>query len=374
MSDLRKMFADALKMEGAAVEEIEPEGLEIVLPAHVGRALAMPEWCRLGFGRNLPEDAQAVGFESDYVERLGELLGERGATLALDLTSLFSLDRAPVGGRVLEKHLSFENAVYRGGTTEDTFSRYTLLIFHLTAVSDEKREEILRICFNETAFRQHDLLADSVLALLPSLSNDVMVIAEGYPSPLSDGEVWKFMAGVLPARIKDTLAPFVGGMQRRLKRDLEQIHGYYSDLRREAALRLEEKAKKNGDLADLKREELRVESVDREFHAKAADVHRRYALTATVEVSQVLRFVLPVRRFHFEIRRRKGVRETSLDWNPLSKKLDPLCCDACCLAVKSALVCDDQLHVLCKLCMPECVNCRKSYCVACHPQGCPKCG
>src|SRR3954467_8835650 len=75
---MQRFVADLLGEEGAMVEPIEPEGLEVLAPPAVQQALDVPEFGRLGFGTTLPTGARRVGIESDWLERCGRLLGERG--------------------------------------------------------------------------------------------------------------------------------------------------------------------------------------------------------------------------------------------------------------------------------------------------------
>jgi hypothetical protein len=70
--------ASLLRHQGALVERIEPEGLEVLAPAQVQAALGVAELSRLGFGTTLPPSAQRVGIESDWLGHLGVLLGSQG--------------------------------------------------------------------------------------------------------------------------------------------------------------------------------------------------------------------------------------------------------------------------------------------------------
>lgn len=86
----RDFAAHLLEHEGALVERIEPEGLEVMAPPHAQQLLRILELERLGFGAELPRGAQRANLESDWLERFGHLLGERGrqARLVLDVPLL----------------------------------------------------------------------------------------------------------------------------------------------------------------------------------------------------------------------------------------------------------------------------------------------
>src|ERR1700719_3879554 len=57
-------FVEALlRHQGALVEPIEPQGLDVIAPPEVQRALGVGELSRLGFGANLPPMAKRIGME-----------------------------------------------------------------------------------------------------------------------------------------------------------------------------------------------------------------------------------------------------------------------------------------------------------------------
>jgi hypothetical protein len=62
-------FVEALlRHQGALVEPIEPQGLDVIAPPEVQRALGVGELSRLGFGANLPPMAKRIGMEGDWLD------------------------------------------------------------------------------------------------------------------------------------------------------------------------------------------------------------------------------------------------------------------------------------------------------------------
>ena len=158
-----------------------------------------------------------------------------------------------------------------------------------------------------------------------------------------------------------------------MAKDLDRLLAYHADLHREAAARREEKRRKGDDDARLRREELRMESIEREYQAKVADLRREYAMSAEIRLVQVLRATLPVQRVRLTILRRKGVRPYHLDWNALSGRMDELPCEGCGAAVPVHSICDEQLHIVCADCLSACPACGREFCRACRGD-CPRCG
>ena len=78
MGRMQSFVADLLTQQGALVETIEPEGLEVLAPPSVQQALGVNELSRLGFGATLPAGAERVGIESGWLDRFGRSIGEHG--------------------------------------------------------------------------------------------------------------------------------------------------------------------------------------------------------------------------------------------------------------------------------------------------------
>ncbi len=125
--------------------------------------------------------------------------------------------------------------------------------------------------------------------------------------------------------------------------------------------------------ADVKRETLRIEAIEREYRAKVDDLKHNYALRITVEGVQVLELYVPVQRLEVLIRRRKGERSIQLDWHPLARMVEPPPCDWGLGHGITRLVCDEPLHLTEPSGQTNCAGCGKSFCRACHKTECPKC-
>jgi hypothetical protein len=366
---LRDFAAHLLAYKGALVDPLEPDGLEAMLPEAVQQALHTPEFLRLGCATALPPEAQRLSLESDWLERFDHLLGTEGHHLHYGVN--VSLPALSSPERLVERGLVLPNAVWRLAGVSPAWTRYAILIFRYTAISDDKREGLLKVGVNLANGSAIDPYVDDLLTAV--LSPDTPT---GSPVP-RDAQLpadwpaarWKTMlARALPARVRLHLDTFLHGMQRRLDRDLAQVHEYYSGLRQEAWQRLQ---KHNADSA---REQLRMDAAEREYQAKVADLRQKYDLRVRIELSQTLMVSSPVQRVELTIKRRKGERSLALDWHPLTRRLDPPPCQWSYATDTTRMVCDDALHLVSLAGHADCEQCNRSYCRACHPVHCPKCG
>jgi hypothetical protein len=376
LSGLREFVADLLEREGAAVERIEPEGLEVLAPPDLQRELQLPELVRLGFGAELPQGARRVTLESDWMERLERLLGERGRWQHVipDIANPPPSDPE----RSLAHAVELFNATYRLDKVIPAWTRYWILTFRYTALSEEKRDGLLQVSFNLATGSTLDDPVDALMDLAadPAVSHHAGVPLGVQPPPPWDATRLKRVLGrALPLRILHRLAAFLQGMRRRQERDLARLYDYHSDLRREALAKLavlEQKGAKSRDEGE--RERLRLAAIAREYEAKMNDLRQKYAMSIEAQWVQTLDLTMPVQRFEVLIRRRKGERRLSLDWNPWTRRLEQPPCEYSFTWERPRLVCDEALHLVSPAAHGACPGCARDFCRACHPQKCPRCG
>lgn len=368
-SRYRDFAARLLEHEGALVEPLDPEGLEAMLPASVQHTLHAPELVRLGFGAELPPEAQRVSLESDWLDRFGHLLDERGRWLQRVVEVPLPVLSQPE--RIIEHGLVLQNAIYRLSRVAPAWTRYLMLLLRYTAISDEKRVGMLTFGLNLANGSAVDPLVDDLLSAALSTEDTAGTnvpadahLPPDWPTPRLHSAVTR----ALPARVQAHLHLFLQGMQRRLDRDLERVHAYYTGLRQEAWQRLQRQH------TDSARERLRLEAAEREYHAKVADLRQKYDLRVTTDLEQALILTSPVQRLELTIKRRKGERRVTLDWSPLARRLEPPPCEWSYTAEITRVVCDDALHLVSPAGHAPCAQCGKNYCRACQPRRCPKCG
>lgn len=367
---MQRFVADLLTAEGALVEPIDPEGLDVLAPPAVQAALGVAEMCRLGFGTALPSDAQRVGIETDWLDRFARMLGERGRwarhILRPDL-------RAPSDPeRMLGHELALDNATFRLLGVTPAWTSYLILDFHYSAVSDDKRDGVLRLGVNQATGALPDAVLDAVA---PWLEGDGVAPAgpdaADLPPAWHHQRVLDLVARALPARLDAALAPFVKGLQRRLGREQDRLYDYHNDLYRAASRRAVGLAEAD---PGRPREELRIAAISREYQSKLDDLARQYAMRVTVAWTRTLVLEMPVQRFEVQLRRRKAQRTVLLDWNPLARRLESPVCEFSFSTERPRLACDDAVHLVTPAGLGPCIDCHKPFCRACHNGKCPKCG
>jgi hypothetical protein len=379
MGALRDFVADVLETEGAAVEPLEPDGLDILAPEPLRSAMGWPELTRLGFGAVLPSGATRVGFEGEWLDRFGAVLHERGRW-AERLVSLSSPVPPPSDSeRLLDRALDLPNATWRCRNAAPAWARCLLLLFRYTAISDDKREGLVWLGFNQsTGAVLNDLLGriSAVLAEDSEWRAPDAAVRHAAGNRWDAATLQSRVSPLLEHHVRRELEPFLRAMRRRLDRDRARIHEYHQDLRLAALKRvaaLAEAANEKAE-AERRRETLRVAAIEREYAAKIEDLRHNYALRVTVDWIQALEIFVPVHRYDVLIKRRKGERVVRLDWHATVRTSELPACDFGLGLDHRRFVCDEHLHLTDAVGQAPCPSCGKPWCRACHGTKCPRCG
>jgi hypothetical protein len=396
MTALRDFVSDLLQSEGAIVDVVEPNGLDVMAPEPLRTRFGWPELAQLGFGVGAQAGSIPIGLEDDWLDRLGALLGERGRS-AVQQIALPERTAPPNNPeQLIAGTLELPNAIWRLKAVELGTCNCLLLSFRYTAISDEKRDGIVWVGFNcTTGAVLHDEL---VAALRRSLDR-----ADGWQAPTPDaigaaGTTWP--ADMIAARalpiverlVRADLEPFLTAMRRRARRDRDRVHAYHEDLRNAVIAKLialerapgpggrgkkgnEEAAKAfEKCAAAIARERMRIVAIEREYSAKLDDLRHNYALAVKVEWVQSLTVIAPVYRHSLLIKRRKGERTIALDWHIAARRMEPALCDWGDTDERTRMVCDEGMHLTPAEGQSPCKECGRAFCRACHPYTCRRCG
>ena len=236
----------------------------------------------------LPSGATPIGFEGEWLDRFGGLLHDRGRWAERQLLLASPVPPPSDPERLLDRAFDLPNAIWRCRGAAPAWARCVLLLFRYTAVSDDKREGLVWLGFNQSTGA---VLDDMLARLLPLLLAERCEWREPDAGVRhSAGNRWDAVglqarvSPLLENKVRRELEPFLRGMRRRLDRDRARIHEYHQDLRLNALKRLaalvgaaNEKAE-----AERRRETLRVAAIEREYAAKIEDLRHNYALRVTV--------------------------------------------------------------------------------------------
>ena len=362
MPQLLDTIADILELSGAAVERNHLH-LEALLPAHVAHALQLREHAVLDFD---PQAGGARGemvtYQSELIDRLLSLMRPQGVYAEIIIPDQYLKQNATAAA---EARFSVVNGLLKAAGAAEKRSLYAVLNFKYVAVSDEKKEGLLRATINT-----HTLGA--VPALASQLAWTSHHEGEGHTGLASQPFVQVYAAArrQVQLALRHELADFRRRLHRRLQRDIVRLNGYYQSLIDEIHGKI---ARRQLEGKEREAQEARMHATELERNRKIADAHVKYAIKVEVEPLGLLRINLPAVVVTAELRCRKLSREAALIWNPLLKEFEAAPCAGCGAGIYSIQLCEEKLHMLCRACS-SCEGCRRSICHCCHPAKCPKCG
>jgi hypothetical protein len=370
---LPEVLANILTHEGALLERTDDDCLEFVVPPSLSETLGIPEHGKLSFAYHpFDESVISASYESEFFRSVDRLFSGRGKMAKAVYSS-----QLPNIGKVskwVSEKVALSNASFRLQKVDNQRIAYALIFFKYVALSDEKKEGIFSLLINEQNLSTSPLNAN-VTAFWEDLKEpkEILARSEGISKSLQAG----FSAASLI--VKEEFEPFIKSIERRLNRDIIRVFEYYETLKGEIHKAFEKKFFSGRDSPEAQSEEERkvlsgkLDAVEGEKRWKIQDLVSKYALNIRIEPVCIIDIETESLVFWLEIKRRLSSRAFSLTYNPLLKRVDSLPCEGCFYPRGRYYICDERLHILCAACFRKCPDCRRQYCSACHPKGCPRC-
>lgn len=349
MRQLHQCVQKLLTQHGALVESRQDgEVLEVLLPQKLCPLLNLPELCHFSLvEENTAEGVVPLTLESEVFSKLENLSRGRGKSLVLQFIGDISIKNRDQLEKPLARELLLGNAAFRLREITQEEGRYRLQIYRAVLSSDEKREEVVTIAFNESNFCLHPKLTEAAFESLRHHSG-IREIGDGSFS--RSFEKANVLSKMLEQATRTIFDPFMKAVLGRLDRDLARLREYHQSLQTDILQRMAEKRRRGIDEETLSSEHHKLSAVAREYEAKVADLIRKFSLVIEVEPLQTLILCIPVQRLHLSLLRRKTVRPFHLDWNPLTKSLDTVCCEQCMNGEKPLFLSDETLQFFCGNC------------------------
>lgn len=375
---LPEVISEILRHNGAVVEEADDGCLEFLASGTLAKKLRLPEHGRLRFGyAGSSSDEIPASYDSELFKEVAGLLKGKGEFSAAS----FKPSYLPDNGKLLKNlndTIALNNASFRPEKTEIEDISYLLCYFRYTALSDEKREGIIKVLINEMNLSSVpfgnglDRLEDTVEGSKDIERHDLKKVCRASHSAAA-------------RMAKEGLKDFMRSLERRLNRDIRRVHEYYDTLGKEAESAMEKSTRQvpamavsSGD-GPAGEEDMnmllkkKLSAIETERRWKVNDLITKYSLNIQIEPVSIIRIETQAPVFMITIKRRLAARSFPVAYNPLVKQLDDLPCESCFNPTKPYYICDGSLHIICSECYKTCPDCGKQYCAVCHKNKCPKC-
>ena len=344
--DTLAFTARALARRGALLEEEDGGEVLALLPPELACELGLAEVVRLSAeGR---EETVACGLGTPLLEAVVEEARWEVPVAA----ARWVREPAPKAGhaRALAERYVIRNGVAEVLEVAGGETTYLVAWLAYVAEADERHEGVVAVGVHapDGALPDEGFLAACDAG------------AEGtwapWPRPAVVPEARRWLARHAPALEERALRGVREATARRHARDYERMAEYY------AAMVTEARAPRRR--VDAAAVEAKVRHLLAERDSKLGDLAQRFTLRVHTRLAAALWVATPVARARLRVRRRKGERELVLRLPVEAHGFDRLPCEGCPGTTERPALCDERLHVLCELCVPQATG---------RPK-CPACG
>ena len=335
--ELLSFASRLLEQHGAAVEQ-HPDYLITLLPGDLSRSLGLAEETRIG------EDGETLLYGSPLLDRLVTVATRQVPIVYGELNIPYLKQEG--FDQLLAQDITFGKGKNRIVDIVAARHPYMILICRYVAMSDERKEGLLELPIHEDSGALISEMSGRWKDFQPKF------FAQEYIPPQFPVHVDSSIKAALKSArsmIDKELADFYNSIKRHLHRDVRNTQEYYEALSREMEASLDKPNLSEDQRNDRK---AKIQDLPAEMNRKIEDLQHKYQIHVTITGCAALRFLVPIVRLSVEFRFRKLLRELRLNYNPISRSLDPLVCEHCKLTTRTIFPCEkkSELRFYC----PDC--------------------
>jgi hypothetical protein len=336
-SDLIQLTTQFLEKNGALVDT-HSDHIHALLPSDLATILKLPEEVRLG------GDDHPLLYGSPILDRLVQL-----ATASIPVTygavSISYIKKAGFDAAIAQD-LSIVNGKIQLAVRAETRTTYMVITSRYVALSDERKEGLMRLTFHEPSGAIIDGFEDSITNF-----ESTYYRKSNLPPQFSPRIGFSLQAALksLQHRIALDLEPFIASMRRRLHRDVTNTREYYRSLADEMRVSLA-----HPNLSDPQRMERqqKIDNLPLEADRKTADLQHKYDTQIQIRACAAERYLVDVAQLIVTILYRKASRTLPVFYNPVTRRIDPLVCESCKITTRRVFLQDGKTNFV--LVCPEC--------------------
>jgi hypothetical protein len=359
MNSLLEFTSSLIEESDGAVEWGDSKhSFQALLPEDVRHRLGLPESLVTisdRTGTTEGPDSIPIGFGTELLERAIPMALEIGRTAAIRMQIPSS---RKMSGLDPGRHFSFPNATFKEKGDHESWLDYWLWSFDVAAEADERREAVQHICISSSGTGCPEL--SELILQQASDWESLNIKASEFPEKKLD-TLFLVACDRAFRQVDENIAEFKETVTRHHVRDIRRIETYFQDLSNEMEAEIQKRQLKGADL-EIRRE--KINQLAGEKSRKLAALKEKYMLRLRLRPLALLLARISVRRCDVLVKRRKGQRQLSFVYNLLSRRFDPMACEACGADTYTLGFCDDSLHLLCATCLAwysdhrKCPRCR----------------
>jgi hypothetical protein len=336
---LERFVRRFLELNGAAIEN-RFDGLDALLPEHLAVCLNTPEFLRIATGENA-EEKSAIHYGSPLLEKIVHTACDSVPLTGCRLE--FTYIKSQGFDRLIQDQFVFANSVGRVIGAAEVRTDYLLLSCRYMAQSDEQKEGLVELAFNLESGAAVPEMGRQVDSLEKTFAADAVQV------PWGEDTIKEILTRVRrqATKILDReMAPFQDSMNRRFRRDAANLEEYYADLKKE----MEESLKRPG-LSDqlISDRRAKIGLIPEELQGKKEDLFKKYSIRVKLRLCGAMWIRTPAAKILYQSACGRKQKQLSMMYNPATKSMDPLVCEACGDSTYNVRFCD-QLRLLCPAC------------------------
>ncbi|MBI4765001.1 MAG: hypothetical protein HY787_10400 [Deltaproteobacteria bacterium] len=330
-------FASRILEKQGGLVDYRKDQLFALLPQELARSLEIPEEGHIG-GTDFP-----LIYGSPFLDRLIEK-ATQGVPIVYGQIELPYLKKAGFE-QLIGRDLIFADGQIRIVSRAEARTTYMVLISHYLALSDERKEGLVRLTMHE----ESGSLIPDFEAHLPDFQVTFFEPGKIPPHfPVRLDKVVSLSFKKAQEVTEAELAEFFKSMERRLQRDIKNTREYFQSLEKEMKTAL----KTGRSEAHENERKAKIKALPQELARKIEDLQHKYQIQVTITGSAALRFLVPVVQLLLQIRYRKFERTARITWNPINRRLDPIICEQCSETIQAVYpwIKDSRIFLVCQSC------------------------
>lgn len=335
--ELLSFVPKILEHHGAVVEQ-KTNHLLALLPEHLSNFLKLPEEVQIG------DEGEPLLYGSPLLDRLVNL-ATRDVPVVYGQLQVPYLKKAGFEQHLLQD-ISFGKVQSRIIDRAEARTTYMILFCHYLALSDERKEGIVKVAVHESTGSKISDLESRWSEFQPQFFSP-----ENVPPhfPMHLDQTINVALNAAQSTTENELSDFFNSMRRHLCRDVRNTREYYNALKWEMEASLE---RQNLSEEHQKERKAKILELPQEMARKIDDLKHKYQVQVTLTGCAAVRLLVPVVQIRLEIRYSKLRREVRVIYNPISRRFDSLVCEQCRITTRKVhpFVVDSQIRLICSAC------------------------
>jgi len=319
--DLHDFCKMAFESLGCLVDSRD-DCLEVLIPDEFKDEFKDRSYLKIVFRKDLLDssDTEFICLGSPILSSLINLVSKRGRF------SCFYLDLNPVTSNLynkVQRKIRFLNCKSQFLEEMKTYSCYCIFNFKISYLSEDNIEEIrgLVIDLNHLGLRQRFLNSDYTLYLRDKFDPSFLSLIEL-------GNIRKAYEKAKDCLIKEytpTILNISKGLEKRLRKGMERVNGYYLENEEEINKRIERER------IEEKRERLyqKLQLNRLEKDRKLRELEDKYKIKVKIRLLNLALVFQPKIKAKIELILKDKVRYFNIFWDPLFKEVESAFCQGC---------------------------------------------